>query len=699
MAPAAPAIPGYRILRLLGQGGMGAVYLVEPEELPGTTRALKVLPAQDGTRRARFLREAELLARVEGHPALARIHAVGEHRGQPWMVMEYVDGEDLARLGARCGPSPWPEAFARIATVADGLARVHALGVLHRDIKPANVVVERPGTPAERVVLIDFGVATAVDLERLTRTGVVVGTPQYLSPEAARGEPLDARSDVYALGATLFELLTGQPLFDGETVGEVFAAVLADAPRAPSAEVAEIPRAVDALVLRAVAKDPARRPRDAAELASELRRLLANPPGERTWQDPARAAAVAVTVAALGVAAVAWPSGSAPPSRPATSAATVSARPVASAAPTRSPLLDSILIGSGEALRAVKLARDGRIKASLVDDAVDERLRAEALVAARVRPLDVKPLVEWLEATGVVRDAFAQAGRTPPRDVGEVVDAALQGVEGLLPDPSTMDTHHAVEACKRAGRVFTGLAASRLRSGDRIAAETLVERVGTWILNGAVGGTLEQKDHLGVAYDDIQMATVDLDIDIDGSQLRQPDAAGPRGYQADVISARVALVTPRSSNEPHPALRAIELERTLAGKLGPVTRARLLASLPKGELAETTLARLRRAKELDPESPFVRMVLAQVLHVMKRPEEAAAEIRVALDGKARRDEMRGAGMRFRDVNDFEESCFRIFIDADAFEDAERILEAVEPSDERDELLQELARARAQHGVR
>ena len=691
MAAPPLAIPGYRILRSLGQGGMGAVYLVEPEGVAGATRALKVLPAQDDTRRARFQREAELLARVEGHPSLARVHAAGEHRGQPWIVMEFVEGEDLHRLTLRRGPAPWPVALERVARVAEGLARVHALGVLHRDIKPANIIVERPDTDRERVVLIDFGVATAVDLERLTRTGEVVGTPQYMSPEAARGQPLDARSDVYALGATLFELLTGQPLFDGETLGAVFAEVLAGSPRAPSAEVAGIPPGVDALVLRAVAKEPARRPQDAAAFAAELRELLARPPG-RSWRRPVRAAALAATLGVvLVLVLVGWPT--APPPAPPRAAP---ATPPAASEPPRpsaaAPLLDAIVTGSAEALRAAR-----RPGAPLAHEAVEAQLRAAALAEARARPVDVKRLEEWLEALGLVREAYTRSGERPPGDDRAVADAALQAVDSLLPDLARPD--RAIEAGLRVVRIFRGVVASRRRPGDRVAAELLLERVGSRFFHSAFGGIVE-KGPLELAYDEVLRASVDLDIDVDANQLREsPRDSAPKGHQAEVIRVRVALATSSrtsgAADELHTrnARRAIELEQELGDRLGPVVRARLLTAIPRGEDASVTLARLARARDLDPDSAAVRMVLAQVLRTMARPREAAAEARAAL---ARRALRRSSDtlFRFGGVSDFHEACVQIFIEADALDEAQRLIDSFEDGFGREELQGRLDARRA-----
>ncbi len=696
MAASSPAVPGYRVLRPIGQGGMGAVFAVEPDDLPGATRALKILPGQDAGRRARFLREAELLARVEGHPALARVHAAGEHEGQLWLVMELVDGEDLARVVARRGRLPWGEAAELLAGVADGLARVHALGVLHRDIKPANIIAARGEHGVQRAVLVDFGVATAVDLERLTRTGVVVGTPAYLSPEACRGGELDARTDVYALGATLFELLTGRLLFEGGSAGELFRAVLHDAPCAPSALAPTVPPAIDDLVLRALAKDRRERPADGGAFAAELRRALADPRATGRSRPGAALLALAVAAFALGAAAVAWRGlrgeAAAAPWSAGPAAAVSTVRPAAPAPAIRNPLLDALDLGAADALRAVRLARDQRLKAPLVDGAVEAALRAEALAQARSRPLDVAALVAWLEAVGIVRDAFAKAGRPPPPDAGALADAALEAAEALLADVGGDDRRASNAAGEGIARIFEALVASRLRPGGRGAAEAFMVTLADSFLRGSMTGTLEANGPFGAAYDRILIATVDLDIDVDGARLREPSGSG---YQAEVLRVRDLLAGPKGGN-PAYARRSIELAKEHADRLGPVSRARLLAVVPAGELDDHALRRLGQAKALDPGSAHVRLVLAQTLRAAGRLDEAAAEARAAL-ALHPESTRTGAPLSVGGLSDLRRSCVRIFLDVGALDDAERLLDRVEarsPSSVEQRLREELEALKA-----
>jgi len=264
----------------------------------------------------------------------------------------------------------------------------------------------------------------------------------------------------------------------------------------------------------------------------------------------------------------------------------------------------------------------------------------------------------------------------------------------------------AIEAGDRVARIFGGLVASRLRPGDRIAAELLMERLGSRFLHSAFGGIVEEKGPLELAYDEILRAAVDLDIDLDGNQLREPaHGAASKGHQAEVIKVRVALATPTRTSSGtseevmiQNARRAIELERELGDKLGPVVRARLLTAIPKGEEATVTLARLERARSLDPDSAAVRMILAQVLRALQRPKDAAVEARVALARRALRGPVPNETIfRFGSVSDFHEACVHIFIEADALDEAQEVIDGLEDGNDREELQRRLDARRAKQG--
>jgi serine/threonine protein kinase len=264
-------VGAYEILSWLGAGGMGEVYRARDTKLHREV-ALKTLPdelARQPDRLARLRREARLLASLN-HPGIATLYGLEDEDGRaPVMVMELVEGESLAdRL--RRGPFPPPDAMAIAHQVAAALEAAHARGVLHRDLKPANVQLTRDG----RVKLLDFGLAKALGDAQLdsgfsTETGAVVGTASYMSPEQTQGKDLDRRSDVWAFGCVLFELLSGQKAFGASSPSGAVAAVLT---REPDWEELppETPVAVRRLLERCLQKDKERRLRDVGDACLEL---------------------------------------------------------------------------------------------------------------------------------------------------------------------------------------------------------------------------------------------------------------------------------------------------------------------------------------------------------------------------------------------------------------------------------------------
>jgi non-specific serine/threonine protein kinase len=273
----------YRIVEKLGGGGMGVVYRADDSVLNRHV-ALKFLPAEatrDRTALDRFLREARSAASLN-HPHICTIHEIGEHEGEPFIVMELLEGQTFKDL-VEGGPVRVERLLDLAAQVADGLEAAHAKGIVHRDIKPANIFVTRSGQAkildfglAKLVPLLDAAaqseVATAVPRGELTSAGSTLGTLYYMSPEQARGEALDARSDLFSFGAVLFELATGSRAFDGGTAAVVFQAIFNETPR-PSRHHPALPAELDRIVGKALEKDPELRYQTAAELRSDLRRL------------------------------------------------------------------------------------------------------------------------------------------------------------------------------------------------------------------------------------------------------------------------------------------------------------------------------------------------------------------------------------------------------------------------------------------
>jgi beta-lactam-binding protein with PASTA domain/predicted Ser/Thr protein kinase len=256
----------YRLERKLGSGGMADVWLAEDQEL-GRKVAIKILHeryANDVQFVERFRREATHAAGLS-HPNVVAIYDRGEAEGSYYIVMEYVEGRTLKELIVTRGMCPIPVAISYTRQVLAALRYAHRNGIVHRDIKPHNVLVDNEG----RVKVADFGIARAGS-SQMTEAGSIIGTAQYLSPEQARGAPVDESSDLYSTGIVLYELLTGKVPFTGETPVEIAMKHLSQVPPAPSTIRSEIPRDLDLVVLRALAKEPADRYRSAKELDRDL---------------------------------------------------------------------------------------------------------------------------------------------------------------------------------------------------------------------------------------------------------------------------------------------------------------------------------------------------------------------------------------------------------------------------------------------
>ncbi|MFO0586480.1 MAG: protein kinase [Polyangiaceae bacterium] len=270
MQPTTLIAERFEIVRLAGTGGMGEVYCAQ-DRTSGEQVAVKVLTSPRPAEQARFAREADVLAGLR-HPGIVRYVAHGTTaEGRMFLAMEWLEGEDLSARIAR-QPLPIADAVAVVRTTAEALAVAHARGIVHRDVKPANIFLV--GGSLERAKVLDFGIAHLGHAPSQTATGVLVGTPEYMAPEQARGDRvLTPRTDVFALGAVLFECVTGRSAFTGAHVAAVLAKILLEEPP-PLREVCPgAPSAVEALVARMLAKDPNDRPADAAAVLEELSAL------------------------------------------------------------------------------------------------------------------------------------------------------------------------------------------------------------------------------------------------------------------------------------------------------------------------------------------------------------------------------------------------------------------------------------------
>jgi serine/threonine protein kinase len=344
-------VAGYRIVEQAGSGGMGVVYRAEETGLGDRPVALKLLPAAlagDPDFRARFLREMRVAAAID-HPNIVPIYRAGEDRGRLYLAMRYVHASDLRRVLEAEGRLEPGRALAILDQVARALDAAHARGLVHRDVKPGNILLAPPvldGDP-EHVYLVDFGLARADSDDRsLGGAGSFLGTPRYAAPEQAAGRPVDGRTDGYALGCVLFECLTGRPPFPGGSNEAVLLAHLESAPPRVTALRPDLPPAIDQVVLRAMAKDPADRFPSCRALLTAARQALVSGEAPAAPPSPTPSAPTPSAQASVAPAPPAQRPEPRPPSTP-TPGAWGSNREGSQTPGSRDPAVHSLQPGSG----------------------------------------------------------------------------------------------------------------------------------------------------------------------------------------------------------------------------------------------------------------------------------------------------------------------------------------------------------------
>jgi eukaryotic-like serine/threonine-protein kinase len=262
----------YKITSELGRGAMGVVYKGEDPALDRTVALKTVILSEDAAGKdeykKRFFLEAKAAGRLS-HPQVITVYDFGQEGDIAYMAMEFLKGEEL-RTRMKDGKISVPEAVHIAEQVAEGLGYAHEHGVVHRDVKPSNIML----LPHDKVKIMDFGIARMRASDHKTSTGLVLGTPKYMSPEQVAGSPVDHRSDIFSLGVVLYEMLTQTKLFQGEDTPQIFNAVSNFQPPVPSRVNPDVPPMLDFVVERALKKDPSVRYQDAFELAADLRSAL-----------------------------------------------------------------------------------------------------------------------------------------------------------------------------------------------------------------------------------------------------------------------------------------------------------------------------------------------------------------------------------------------------------------------------------------
>lgn len=557
LAPGGLIAGRYRVISFRGLGGMGIVYKARDEEL-GVDVALKVLRSdlrRDPRWVQRFRREL-VLARQVTHRNVVRIHDIGESGQLRFLTMDFVDGPSLAEVLGRDGPLPVQRAAAIVRQLAEALQQAHAAGIVHRDLKPSNILLG----PDETAYITDFGVARSRDGEALTRAGAIVGTPDYLSPEQVSGEPVDGRSDLYALGIVFYEVLTGELPFRGKTRSEMLAQRLTgEAPDVSSTGVV-VPAGVQRVIRRCLARAPSRRYQEAREIVADLDAPERTANGWRQGSRWAMAACAALLLAAL----VWWGArmlGGPATSRPAASAVAIehAVAVLPFADETRNPDLAWVGTGGAELLaRSLAASPDLRVVGR---ERLLLALNGLQLAPGRYNERAIGGLGRLLGVDRIITGRVTGAGQRTRLDLQLASVAGTQGVTSApllsVEAGGTVELFHLVNGLGRRvrqelegevppdgdapalqTRAPTAAAAyleghARLHQGDTSAAATLFQRA-----VGIDARFAEALDGLSRAYQNLG----DLDAAVEAAKRASALVGSERQSLADRVRARLAML-------------------------------------------------------------------------------------------------------------------------------------------------------------
>jgi tetratricopeptide (TPR) repeat protein len=629
-----PFGPRYLLLRQLGKGGMGEVWKARDRELDQTVALKMIRPdlIEDPALLERFKRETTL-ARMVTHRNVCRIYDIGEVEGTRFISMEYLEGSDLKALIRREGPLPKEKAVPIAIAISEGLKAAHDAGVVHRDLKPQNIFIDRQGFAH----VMDFGIAFSGETAGLTRTGALLGTPEYMSPEQVRGERLDERSDIFSLGLILYEMVTGDVAFAADSVASSMYRRLVDKPRRPREIREEIPLFLEKVILRCLEKEPAFRYQSVGEILADLRTEHAPRAGWGRvrplvgWKTAVAGALVATLVVAgilIERRGLRW-------GRPAGSARTLALLPFENA--TGNPSLD----WTRSALPALMADRlDGFSGLRLLDGERTQRA-LETLklpLTGSYTPFDVRRAASVLGADFVATGRLSRAGSRLQvqthlqRQVGQGLQEAAAGRAEGTGEDAIFDL-----AARMTGTLATGMKAQPPRDlASRRVLTRSVEALGLYAealelyrsgrfpeaarrLEGAVG----KDPQFAVAQALLSQAYArsgDRERAVTASDLALKNSGALTDHEARLARARQAVLQGRID-------RGIEEYRGVIGAYPQDSDARVeLAAVleQKGDLAGAA-AELQRCVTLDPALAPARFSLG-FIRMKQGDHEAALKI-------------------------------------------------------------------------